>query len=67
MNIDNDDEELEDIDAPSLYNMKKDIKIDHDNMGFKSYSDNCRKVKRMKQDEEQKLNPMAGMYPCIKR
>jgi len=33
MNGDNDDEELEMLDAPCLYNYKKEIKIDENDFG----------------------------------
>lgn len=72
MNINGDDHDLIDLDdpvkgAPSLYNMKKEIKIDSNNMGIKSYNDNVKKQKRIKDDIETKLNPLGNMYPCLKR
>ena len=63
------DEDLELLEEQgrSLYNMKKDIKIDSNNFGIKSYDASVKKMKRIKNDLEQKLNPLSGMYPCIKR
>jgi hypothetical protein len=61
MNINGDDHDLVDLDdpiksgTPSLYNMKKEIKIDSNNMGIKSYNDNIKKQKRVKEDIETKL------------
>ena len=53
MNGDNDDEELEMLDAPCLYNYKKEIKIDENDFGQKSFKDNIKNIKRMKQDNDQ--------------
>ena len=43
LNIDEDDDDFE---IPTMmYNLKKDIKIDENNMGIKSYNDNVKKMK----------------------
>lgn len=44
MNINNDDDDLDIYDQvkPNLYNMKKDICIDWNNMGVKSFKDSCK-------------------------
>jgi len=45
MNVKGDDEELE-VEMQSIYksyNLNRDIKVDHENFGIKSYTDNMKK------------------------
>ena len=70
MNMENDDQELEifgPIKTPNLYNLKKEIKVDSNNFGIKSYKDNCKKEKRNKEEAIIKANPLIQKYPCLKR
>ena len=48
MKGDNEDEELEELDAPCLYNYKKEIKVDSNDFGHKSYENTQKNIKRLK-------------------
>jgi hypothetical protein len=73
INLGNDDDsdvemlDDDDLKTPTLYNMKKEITVDINNMGMKSLLDSKKQIKRIKEDIQQMINPLQGKYPCIKR
>ena len=64
-------DEDEDIDfgpnfAP-LYNFKKEIKIDPEDLGNRNYQNRLKRDLSLKNEEIMRDNPLIGNYPCLKR
>lgn len=73
MNIKGDDEELE-IEMQNVfksYNLNREIKVDHGNLGIKSFTDNMKKEmiqrEQLGKRENQDSTGLYGNYACIKR
>ena len=66
INDDDDDFDFGPNFAP-LYNFKREIKVDPEDLGNKNFQNRLKRDQSIKNEEIIRDNPLLGNYPCIKR